>query len=159
MVATFPSPNNYADFGGTKQDYSTIVNINTDYSADNINTLGACVAGISRVANRGFVRFTAGASPSIATWNTGWKSQTPTLPIIVNSSTGVYVITFPASVSDALGNPVNVNFQWAQATIEGTNFNAVTNANVSSANTLIINCGQSGSANNLSGTVIVLTFA
>ena len=107
--------------GDNKKDFFPVEDVSTDRSALEVNTAFAGISMMSHTSVRAWVNFTLGATPQIAdgytAWDAQWKSATPTLPIIANTGTGIYTVTFPAQVEDdmKLGNLHSLNFRSVQA--------------------------------------------
>jgi hypothetical protein len=159
---TLPGTNTFAQFGGTKVDYSQVTDSTTDWSADQISSMAAATAQMTRTAVRGMVRFVAGGSPVLATSNSYesvWRADTLTVPVIANTGTGIFTVTLPSVVNDPQGNPINLNLTSCQVTLEGSILGVV-NASVTAANTITVYTGNSSMvANNLTtGTTVCVWF-
>ena len=78
----------------------------TDRAASAVNPLVSDVAGMTHTAARAWVQFTPSgtASPALtaydATWN--WPGNTNAEPTVARNSTGLYTITWPVSIYDAV---------------------------------------------------------
>jgi hypothetical protein len=152
-----PDSDSYATFGGTKVDYGTSqVDASTDRKAAEVNQVFCNVAMSTRTLTRAWVRFTAAASPVVASWDAVWKGATSTVPTITLGTAGVYTITFPATVLDEMGTTHSLNFRAATGGFEGASFGNI-NFSVLTPNTVTVYCGTSaGAANNMTGLSIVV---
>ena len=125
--------------------------------------LAACtsdVAGMVQTAPRFWCRVVLAATTggmSISNWEANWINATSTAPVPAHSSTGVFTITLPTTVSDeydasvGLTNNVSVNLIAASGSLEGSTagfINCSASANVITINTF----NSGGSANNMAGT-------
>lgn len=154
-MPVLPESSSFNDFGGSKVDYSPVVDTSTDRSAQQLNDALCDVAQMSRTAIRGWVRITLSPmnNPTLVSsnsWNTVWRGGTSTSPTFIRSGTGVNTITFPASVNDEQGNAHTINIQSAQIELEGGNF-GFCSTSVTSANVITIyTANTSGSASDFS---------
>jgi hypothetical protein len=83
----------------------------------------------------------AGSSPTLATTNSYesvWRANTTTLPIVAHTSTGIYTLTFPASVVDPLGGTHNTNLRSCMVCLEGSTCSGFVQYTVTSANTITV---------------------
>lgn len=159
-MSLLPDSSSFTDFGGNKLDYTAPVDPTYDRSAAEVNGVFCNVAEMSRSVSRGFVRFVGGSSPTLSSWDANWKGATATLPIVAHSSTGVYTITFPSTVSDESGSASHtVNIRCVKGGLEGTTFgfvNSSASANVITVDTAKISGGFA--ADDLSGVTICVIF-
>lgn len=98
-----PSKPSYdSDFGGTKQDYSPIVDPSTDRQASEINAVFATVSALAAVSPQGIISIGFSSVPFVLYSAFVFTGATPT---IVRNSAGNYTISISSSVVDFLGNP------------------------------------------------------
>lgn len=156
MTNILPQSNSLSNFGGIKTDYSQIVSVATDWSADNVNSAFGDVAAMSRTAIRTFAQFiTSATAPTLVNFDAVWKTNTPTLPVIVRTGAGIFTVTYPASVTDELGNAQSLNLRSGVGNISSTSTFGFCNVVVSSSNVLTIYLANvAGSANDLVGVTI-----
>lgn len=135
--------------------------LTTDWDNTTLGPAVTDIANSSLTAPRFQINFTLAASTGalvLNNWYAVWQNATSTAPILAQTTTGVFTITLPASVSDqysqsiGIASSIPVNLTTGQATLAGTTFGFV---NVScSANVITLNVGNSGgSPANLVGTV------
>lgn len=123
------------------------------------------VVALGLTGCRFWCRLTLAASTGglvVPIWWANWSNVTTTAPIPSRTTTGQFLITLPASVSDeydaSLGNAntIILNLTAAQASMEGTTtfgfVNASASGNVISVNT----ANTSGSANDLVGVTLLV---
>lgn len=162
VSVNLPDSFSYDSVGGDKADYGDIgaVDPSTDRIASEMNMALSAIAMSTRTIPRGYVRFTTAATTGglvLVDWNATWKGESPTAPVLVRSSGGVFTATFPASVVDEQGNSHSTNILNATGNIEGTTFGFI---NVSfSSNVITIRIANTaGSANDLVGTTVGVMF-
>jgi uncharacterized phage protein gp47/JayE len=143
-----------ATFGGSKTNAFPVEDSTTDEDAAVRNQYVADVAMMSATVPRGIVTFTAAATTGamvlvqhIANWGTG-AGVAPTLS---RSATGVYVVSWPSTVTDALGVTHSLNIRYAMINVRGTGTAYDYYCNPTSANAVTVY------AFNASGTALDLT--
>ena len=112
-----------ATFGGSKQNYAPVEDITTDEDAATRNQYVADVAMMTATCTRSWVEFLAAATTggmSVTAHQAVWGNAIGVIPTLSRTSAGIYVITWPATVTDALGNSHTVNFRAAQAQVRDT---------------------------------------
>ncbi len=118
-IMTLPDADSLSTYGGQFENYLVdVVDPVTDLSADQFNQLSATVAMGSRMLPRCVVQFLGhGTTPTLVGFEAQWKGTTVTAPTIAHSSTGVYTVTFGASVQDELlvSHTLNLVYGWGQA--------------------------------------------
>ncbi len=161
-----PDSDSFSTFGGAKTDYQPVENPSTDYAAAQLNPAFCDVAETTRTVPRGFVRMTCAASTGglvLVDWDAVWKGATGTLPVLGRTSTGVFTITLPTTVSDefnstqglTLNHTVNIRAVIGLE-IEGGTFGFI-NGTPTSANVITVQlAGSGGSASDFAGTNIVV---
>ena len=154
---TFPDVDTIDNYGGALVNVAPVEDPTTDRDAGAMNSALESVAQMTHTAARAWCRVVLGTSAALAAANgndAGWGTTTP--PVPAHSTTGVYTITWPATVTDALGNQHSLNLRTASASIEGATF-GFAQANVTSANVVTVNTANAaGSANDLSGVTILV---
>lgn len=147
-------------YGGALSNYEPIVDPTTDEDASWRNAYVCNVAMMTRTALRAVRRFkghaTTPADPSTGTVHEAmWGNTNGVKPSVVHNATGIYDVTFPASVDDELGTAHDVNLRWAMAQVEQSDgtFRAA-HAKVTGANTVRIYTYSGTTLNDLSDEVI-----
>ena len=152
---TLPSQDSYDIYGGSKTDYTAIVDPTCDRSAAEINTAFASAAMATRTSIRAYCQILGHATtPTIVSHNAQWGNSLAVIPVIVRSATGVYSLTFPATVLDALGNTQSINLSSGQISITNTTpgFATVTKVN---ANTFTVSLfSAAGTASDLTSSPV-----
>lgn len=115
---TFPDSDSIDDYGGILADLGPVEDPTTDRPAAGSNAALETVAQMSRVAWRCVARVTLSTSPVIAYSDAGWGNNNPPTPLHV--STGVYSLTWPATVTDAMNVSHNVQLHAAIAVLESS---------------------------------------
>ena len=80
----------------------------------------ADTAAMTQMAGRAWCRIVLGSAPALANVNgsgAGWGNTVPPVPTHPGGN-GSYVVTWPATVTDALGNNKAPNFKWVKAFLE-----------------------------------------
>jgi len=98
-----PNAQTYEGLGGELVDLAPVVDPTTDLPAEAMNELRSDAAAMTRTAARAVVVFTAGAVPAVTMHDAVWGNTPGVKPTVVRSMAGVYVVTWPASVTDARG--------------------------------------------------------
>lgn len=111
-------------YGGAKANEYPVENPLTDISADEHNEMAEDVAGMTQTVCRAWCTFqghaTTPTDPTSNVHGAVWGDGLAVKPTPSRSSTGVYAVTWPTSVTDELGNVHTVNMRRAWATVEGT---------------------------------------
>jgi hypothetical protein len=136
---TLPAVDDFtATFGGAKVNYSPVEDPTTDEDAGTRNTYVADIAMATQTAIRSWCQFKGAATTggmSVTQHAAVWGNTIAVVPVLARTTTGTYTITWPATITDALGVSQSVNFRTAWCNITdlttGWDFNcAVTAANV-----------------------------
>jgi hypothetical protein len=126
------------------------------------NQLIADVAGMTRVSIRCWARFTAGSSPVLATTNPDdavWGNAAGVVPVVAHSTTGVWTMTWPTTITDQFGTTRSVNLRRARVSLEGSTL-AFVQCSVTSPNVVTIYGFSTGfSANDLTSSYTILVEA
>jgi hypothetical protein len=111
---TLPQTASINSYGGLLEDALPVVDPTSEIDAASLNALSNDCSAMTSTAPRALLQFTTGASgenPAIyssSNWTTGfdsvWGNASGYLPTFTYAGTGVYIITYPASVPDQLGN-------------------------------------------------------
>lgn len=122
-----PGKMSYAEVGGTKVDYAPVVDPTTDRSAAEINNAFASAAALTRTSIRFWARFATdnsgdGYLAEANSWDSVWKTNSPSNPIIAHPSTGKYTVTLPTIVKDEQQNDQTLTFLTGWGQVEGDTF-------------------------------------
>lgn len=161
---TLPRIASLSSYGGAKTNLSPVEDYSTDEDASDRNNYVADVAGMTHTACRAWRSFVTGASaasePPSNAHDSNWGNAPGVLSSAVRSAVtaGQYVVTWPATVTDELGNVSTLNIRRAWASIEGGIPGLVT-VQVSGANSVTVNLfNPSGTANDLAGSIVTVFF-
>lgn len=135
---------NYAMPAGGFVDYLPVTDPTTDQTsggqtgAPGANQWMCSTASMTHTSRRAWARFLGNATtPTLAVSNghdAHWGSSSPVKPTLVRSAVGIYTVTWPATVTDALGVSHTVNLRWSKACAEGSTLflvqTSVTAANI-----------------------------
>lgn len=121
---TLPDKADIATYGGILQNYGEVADPSTDLDATAFNDCRADVAGMTNVIQRALVSFlghaTTPADPSTGFVHSAvWGEGALVKPTKAKVSTGRYRFTWPATVTDELGESRSVNFRRARGWAEG----------------------------------------
>lgn len=154
MTVTIPPLKpSFDTFGGAKINYADVEDPTTDRDASEVNAAFATTAGLGRTGIRAYVRWAGHATaPIVDIQDAVWGNSQP--PTIVHTSTGLYTVTFPATITDLLSQSVSLLLYDGFAKVNtGAVFTAVSIAtNVVQVRTY----NSAGSLNDLVGTLITL---
>lgn len=119
---TFPQSHTLADFGGVLNDLSPITDPTTDRPAAGANAAYGSVAAMTRVSGRAWVLFSASpTATTLVAHGAAWPTTAQVTPTLSRSSAGVYVISWPATVTDETGLTQTVSLAICKAiTFAGT---------------------------------------
>jgi hypothetical protein len=106
----------------------------------------------TRTLTRAYVSFVGGSSPLLSSHEAVWG--TGTAPVVTHTATGTYSITWPATVTDALGGSqyVSIRCGWGGLT---SNSAGSVNVNKNTANSVTVyTFDASGTLNDLGSQII-----
>ena len=107
-----PNSISYEQLAGPLNDYSEVVDPTTDLPAVASNTQRAAVAAMSRMSERIFVVWTNnGTDATIVDFDSVVGNAVEYRPTITKQGTGHWRMTFPAFVTDMLGDQRAWNFR------------------------------------------------
>lgn len=109
------------DYGGPFEDALPIEDPETQLSADQYNRLAEDTAQLTRTGTRAIVRFstTTGAEPMVQSACSIWGNGDAQRPALKRAAAGHYMITYPPSFVDELGQEEEVFFSYCFPQIEG----------------------------------------
>ena len=157
-MSGMPDTSTIDTYGGVLVNYDSIVDPTTDRDATAMDQALEDCAQMTHTATRAWARFTLAATSGAivrASSDAAWGNTVP--PTAARGSTGTFVFTWPATVTDGLGNSHSVNLKWAEARIEGSTF-GFANASVytSPYQVLLYTGNAAGAANDLVGITVLL---
>lgn len=137
---TFPSKDTIGTYGGVLNDYAAVVDNSTDRPAAGANQAYGSIAAMSHTAPRAFARLVLAASTgalalaSPYAHDSAWGNSAGVQPALARTSAGIFTVTWPATITDEIGNLQTLAFRYASAGIEGNNAGnisaAATSANI-----------------------------
>ena len=169
---TLPDVDSLATYGGPLSDYSPVVDPTTDESAVFRNKYAANVAMMTQTAARAmrsFVGQTAATpiDPTVGFVHAAiWGAGPSVKPALTRTATGVWTVTWPATVNSELSSAlpsqgggvthtVNLRRAFAQVECQGTKFDAT--ARVTAANVVEVRgWTASGVADDLNGLTVTV---
>jgi len=160
---TTPDVSDVSDYGmpeGGFEDFEIpVVNPVTDQPAAGANAMMCDTAQMTHTAARAWCRFVGNATvPVLANVNGSdamWGNESGVLPLLVEVSTGVYTVTWPATVQDELGVEHNTNLRWARASCEDAA--GFFRAKVTAPNVVTVTCtDHSNTASDFVGDIILV---
>ena len=122
-MSGLPGIDALSTYGGEKDDYAPIEDQSTDLSASHWNLVASNVAGMTHTVCRAWRTFTAGNPPTDPASNVHdavWGNDVSVKPTVSRSSTGIYLVTWPSSVTDELGESHSTNIRRAWVCLEAT---------------------------------------
>jgi len=110
-----------ADYGGPFEDALPIEDPETQLSADQYNRLAEDAAQLTRAGTRAIVRFATvtGATAAITSACSVWGNGETQRPSIQRTAPGTYLLTYPTSLLDELGEEEDIFFSYALPQLEG----------------------------------------
>lgn len=106
-------PRDLANFDAPKTDSAPSRNPQSELSAANVNRFLEDLSQLSRTCVRAHVKFTTTAAPGAATVvsrKTLWGDSVSFDPVVTNTGTGIYLVSFPAEFTDGLGVDETLSF-------------------------------------------------
>lgn len=100
---TFPGKDTIATYGGLLQDLYPVTDPTTDRAAAGANQAYGSVAAMTRTAAQAWARITTAASTAglvLVAHNAAWGSGPLVAPTLTRSSTGVFTIAWPTTITD-----------------------------------------------------------
>lgn len=158
---TLPDADSIETFGGAKQDAPIgVVDVQSERSAADVNKAYEDVAQMTRTANRAWARVAlSGAAAALASPNGSdalWGNGSPPA-CDAPGGTGVYTVTWPSTVTDALGAAHTVSFKRCRAFVEGGGTFALVMAAVTAPNVVTIYTAvPNGTPTNLAGYTVLV---
>lgn len=158
-MAGLPGIDDLNSYGGVKSNYAPVEDPTVDESADHRNLYAANVAAMTQTAPRAICRFVGhGTTPTdpasnvhFAVWGNGLSVK----PTVARTGAGVYTITWPTTITDALGVSQSVNLATGWANVEGASLYFVqVTVSVNVATVRVFN--SSGVANDAVGVTLAV---
>lgn len=115
---TLPAIDDISSVGGLISDYRAVPDPTVERSAAQDNQIAANGIMATRTITRAFVAFTGGATPALVEHDALWGTGSGVAPVVAHVGTGHYTITWPATVTDALGVAQSINLRRAWASYE-----------------------------------------
>ncbi len=114
-----------ASMGGALKNYANVADVTTDLDAEFDNRSRMQVAMMSHTAIRAWARVTLAATTGamiLVAHDAVWGNTAPVAPTPARTSSGLFTLTWPATVNDELARVHTVNFRCAFANSrDGTN--------------------------------------
>lgn len=161
MASGLPEVDSLATVGGVRVDYAPVEDASTDVPAAHLNLVFANVAAMTQTCDRAWCAFVGKASsppddPSSNVHGAVWGNGVSVKPVTARTSTGLFTLTWPTSVTDELGVSHSVNLRRAHATWEGATLFSV-NATVTAPNVVTVRVwNAAGSLNDGVGTTFTI---
>lgn len=155
-----PTPATLDSYGGLKQNDHPVEDITTDEDAGHRNEYASDTAGMTHTAARAWRRFiadpTTPGDPVSNIHDAVWGDANAVKPTVANAGTGLFDITWPTTITDALGNTKTLALRWARAFFEGGTAYVVS-ATITGANTVRVRVWNSSFAlNNATGVTFLV---
>lgn len=115
-------PKSLQSYGGPYVNAEVLVNPESQVSNEKLNRALEDTAGLTRTGIRAMVHFTPHATTPVVTWHYSvWGSTNAEKPTVTRSSDGKYLITYPATLEDGLGEDETVTFASGLADVMSDN--------------------------------------
>ncbi len=108
---TFPAVDSLDTYGGAKVDLNPITDPTTDRPSAAVNEAYASVAAMTHTAVQCWARVTTAASTGamvLSSHDAAWGNEVSVAPTLARTTTGVFTVTWPATVTDELGDTPTV---------------------------------------------------
>ena len=157
---TTPAIDALSTYGGALVNYAPVEDPTTDRDALAANQAYASCAAMTQTAVRAWVRFvTSATTPTLAVSfpnDAVWPNVFANLPVLTRSAVGVFLLTWPTTVIDALGVTQTLNFRGCyDPNIEGATLAGFANATVTAANVVTVRTFSTAfAASDIVGTTI-----
>jgi hypothetical protein len=117
-----PSPTPLSAYGGALGNYlgQGVVDPTTDLDAAAHNQAMSDLAAMTNTTVRAWCVFTSTASPALVSHYAMWGTGGGVAPVVARTSAGVYTVTWPSTITDALGASQSVTYSVAEATAQGS---------------------------------------
>ena len=140
---TLPSIDALVTYGGALVNYAPVEDPTTDRDSDAANQAYASCAAMTQTAVRAWARFvTSATTPTLAVTfpnDAVWPNVFANLPVVTRSALGVFLLTWPTMVIDALGVTQTLNFRGCGApNLESVTLAGFANATVTAANVVTV---------------------
>lgn len=119
---TLPDIDDIDTVGGEKENLHPVANPLTDEDAAHRNIAFADAVMATRTLTRSWAKIVTvnGAAPTLSAHNAVWGNSVPVAPTPARTGEGVVTLTYPATVTDDLGETHSVNFRGAWAEDENS---------------------------------------
>lgn len=149
-------------YGGAKENYMPVEDHLTDEDADDRNEYVSDVAGMTQTACRAWCAFVGNATtptdPASNVHGAVWGNSLSLKPTVARTGAGVYTVTWPTQITDALGTVRNINLRRPWASVEGSTL-YFTTATVTSPNVVTVRVFNTSFAANDAVGVTLCVFA
>jgi hypothetical protein len=118
-----PDIDTIATLGGKLQNYAPVADPLTDLAADLDNNNRCDTAMMTRLAQKSWCAITLAATTNaivLLAHEAQWGNGGAVAPVPAHVSTGIYRVTYPATVEDELGNSHTLNFRWGEGHVRGS---------------------------------------
>lgn len=131
-----PDKSTYSIMGGELVDYQPAEDPTTDLPAVADDENRADCAAMTRTITRAYVAFTTnGTTCTVVDHDAVWGNGLAVAPTVARSSAGTFVVTWPATVTDARGLSHALNLRRGLAEVEPDTNVYVARAKIASPNT------------------------
>lgn len=142
-MSGLPTISALSTYGGALVNYAPVEDPTTDRDALAANIAYADCAAMTQTAVRAWARFVTSATvPTLAVPfpnDATWPNVFANLPVLTRSAVGVFLLTWPTTVIDALGATQTLNFRGCGApNLEGAALAGFANATVTAANVVTV---------------------
>lgn len=150
-----PENSAIGDYGMPVSDYLVeVTDATTDQPADGASQQAADTAAMTRTCVRAWCTFTGHATtPVLVSHDAVWG--TSVAPVVAHTGAGTYTVTWPATVTDSLGETYSVNIRCPLKPDVGGSTLAFAQCTATSANVVTVyTFNAAGAANDLAATAI-----
>jgi len=154
---TLPAIDDISTLGGIKVNFQPVEDATTDLDAAQDNKARADVAMMTHTASRSWAKFVAAATTGamvLSAHDAVWGNAPGLAPTLARTGTGVFTITWPASVNDELGVTHATSLRAASAVARGSvAYHAQTSITAANVVTVYV-FDMSGAANDAVGVTL-----
>ncbi len=152
-------PKTITSYGGPYDDAGPVENPQTDFAAESANYLLEDSAQMTNTAIRAMVSFAPAATdPVVVDHDSLWGSGDAQKPTIARGIAGIYVVTWPTTMTDGLDEVETLALRYAFCELQ-TESNYTARIASRSANAVIVRCRDAaGTLSDLSSAELVQVF-
>jgi hypothetical protein len=158
-LPNLPETLDFDEVGGAKVNYSDPARADTDMDAVAGNLTRLATASMTRTADRAFVKFIwTGSAVTLLASDAVLGNDDTVTPVVTRTGTGVYLVTFPSTVTDELDVVHSVNLRIGLPSLENSTLQVSLEINSPTTATFRLTNPETAAATDLVNHAIVGVF-